>query len=86
MLLSKSIMVNRDNVVRVDFVIAAVAVVVGAVGVSSSDWPVVADIRGVVVMLFSFVSTLATLSRRRCCVRPDASLWTHCWPLILFFP
>jgi hypothetical protein len=83
MSLPKSIMVSGDNVFRVDYVVAVGAV---AVGVSSSDWLVVADIGLVVVMLLSFVSTLATLSRHRCCVTPDASLWTHFAGPCFFFP
>jgi hypothetical protein len=86
MSLPKSIMVSGHNVVRVDFFVAVVDVVADAVGVSSSDWLVVADIGLVVVMLLSFVSTLAALSRHRCCVTPDASLWTHFAGPCFFYP
>jgi hypothetical protein len=77
MSLPKYIMVSGDNDVRVDFISSVVAVVTDAVGVSFHDWLVVADIGLVVVMLLSFVSTLATLSRHQCYVTPVASLWTH---------
>jgi hypothetical protein len=83
MSLPKSIMVSGDNVVRVNFVssvvavVAVVAVVVDDVRVSLHDWLVVEDIELAVVMLLSFASTLATLFHHRCCVTPDASLWTH---------
>jgi hypothetical protein len=61
--LPKSIMVSGKNVVHVDFVFSVVVVLEDAVVVSFRDWLVVADIGIVVVMLLSFVSTLATLSR-----------------------
>jgi hypothetical protein len=79
-------MASGDNVVCVDFVSSVVvAAVADAVGVSFHDWLVVTDIGLVVVMVLSFVSTLATLSHHGCCVTPDASLWTHFADPCFFF-